>query len=776
MDSQKSQSTAASAAAIKETLPPYRDPALPTADRVADLLSRMTLAEKVAQMLCLWKQRDQILMPGSLIPNQQALREQCGDGMGQMARPSDLNGGLAPEALAELTNALQHFFVVETRLGIPVLFHEECLHGLVAHDATSYPQPIGLASTFNPGLVQEIFGAIAAAARCRGTHLALAPVVDIMREPRWGRAEETFGEDPYLSAQMGIAAVLGLQGNGDYKDKEHLLATLKHFTGHGEPESGANVGPANISERVLRDFFFYPFRQVVKKARPAAIMPSYNEIDGVPSHANTWLLKKVLREEWGYEGMLISDYFAITELHGKTDSVSHGVAADKSEAALLAARAGVNIELPDRDCYPLLTGLVQSGHLAESVIDELVRPLLYYKFQMGLFEDPYVDLAKIRNSERLVRERRLALRAAQETITLLKNEGNLLPLAPARYRSIAVIGPNANREMLGGYSGKPRFYRTVLEGIIEKCGSTTQVLYSEGCKLTVDGSWWQDEVILPDPEENRAAIAAAAAVAQQSDLVILVLGGNEQTSREAWATNHLGDRTSLDLPGQQLELIQAVMATGKPIVLLLINGRPNSITAIEKEIPAILECWYTGQETGYAVADVLFGDYNPDGKLPVTIPRSVGHLPCFYNHKPSARRGYAFDDISPLYAFGYGLSYTTFALKNVRLDRSVISADESTSLRLEIKNTGSRRGAEVVQMYIRDKFSSVTRPVKELRGFCKVELAPGESREVVLAITPDDLAFTGMDMVHRVEPGDFEIMVGASSRDEDLLRLTLQVQ
>ncbi|OPZ71305.1 MAG: Periplasmic beta-glucosidase precursor [bacterium ADurb.Bin478] len=760
----------------QKATPDYKNPQLDIEYRVSDLLKRMTLEEKVAQMLSLWKQREQILIAGTTLPDKKGLHEQCGHGLGQITRPGDLNGGLSPAATVELTNALQKFFIEETRLGIPVIFHEECLHGLVASDATSYPQPIGLASTFNPGLIEEIYSAVAADARSRGVHQALTPVIDVMREPRWGRVEETYGEDPYLTAQLGIAAVKGFQGDGTFKDKKHVLATLKHFTGHGEPESGSNIGPANISERVLRDFFFYPFRHVLNSAQPAAVMPSYNEIDGVPSHANTWLLQTVLRKEFGFKGMIVSDYFAITELHGKDDSVSHGVAENKTEAAYLAAKAGVNIELPDRDCYPHLIDLVRSGRLEESLIDELVRPLLYYKFKLGLFEDPYVDAADLLTDQRLAQERSLALRAAHETIVLLKNEQDLLPLNVNRVSTLAVIGPNADRQLLGGYSGKPRHSSTVLEGIKAKVGKAVRVLYSEGCKITVNGSWNQDEIILPDVNENAKAIAEAAEVAGQADVVMLVLGGNEQTSREAWAKNHLGDRTSLDLPGQQHELVQAVLQKGKPVVVLLFNGRPNSITSIEKNISAILECWYLGQETGRAVADVLFGDYNPGGKLPVTIPRSVGHIPCFYNHKPSARRGYVFDDISPLYPFGYGLSYTTFGFSNVRLEKSTIARDESTAVLAEVKNTGKRAGTQVVQMYIRDCYSSVTRPVKELRGFSKIELTPGESKQVRLEITPELLAFTALDMQHKVEPGEFEIMVGSSSRDEDLITVRLVVE
>lgn len=759
-----------------ETMAAYKNPALPIPQRVNDLINQMTLEEKVAQMMCIWKQRALIIDVETGILNRDALRQHFYNGIGQMARLSDLAGGLAPTTMAELANQLQAFFTQETRLGIPVVFHEECLHGLAGKNATSYPQPIGLAATFDPQLIEEIYTAVAADARSRGAHQALAPVVDIMREPRWGRAEETFGEDPYLTAQMGIAAVRGFQGDGQFTGKTRIMATLKHFTGHGEPESGSNIGPANISERVLRDIFFYPFRQAIKKANPASIMPSYNEIDGVPSHANVWLLKKVLREEWGFSGFLTSDYYAITEMHGKEDSVSHCLAADKREAALLAARAGVNIETPESDCYTHLVELVRSQRLDESILDQLLYPILYYKFKLGLFEDPFVDPALVQNEKRLQAERPLALRAAQETITLLKNEAHLLPLDMKKLGTLAVIGPNADRVMLGGYSGKPAYYCSVLKGIEEKAGQAVRVLYSEGCKITVNGSWWQDDIVLPDPEENKRLIAEAATVAQQADVVVMVLGGNEQTSREAWAKNHLGDRTSLDLPGQQNELIQAVAATGKPMILLLFNGRPKSITAIEKLFPAIIECWYLGQETGYAVADVLFGDYNPGGKLPVTVPRSVGHLPCFYNHKPSARRGYVFDDITPLYPFGYGLSYTTFAFSDIRLEKNKINVDESTRVLVDVRNSGHRSGTEVVQMYIHDMYSSVTRPVKELRGFARIELKPGERKTVALDITPDDLAFTTISMEHKVEPGEFEIMVGNSSRDEDLLKVILQVQ
>lgn len=753
----------------------YRNPGQPIKDRVVDLLSRMTLEEKVAQMLCLWGQKKAMLCDdgGDLSPEK--LDRNLKHGIGQIARLSDTNGGKDPRAMAELANSLQKFFVEETRLGIPVIFHEECLHGLAAQDATSYPQPVGLASTFNPELVEEIYSAIAEDTRGRGAHQALTPVVDVARDPRWGRVEETFGEDPYLVSRMGIAAVKGFQGDASFTDKKRLIATLKHFAAHGQPESGTNCAPANVSERLLRDTFLYPFKEVITKANALSVMASYNEIDGVPSHANKWLLQDVLRNEWGFEGFLVSDYYAVTELHRREEAISHSLAGNKGEAAALAVAAGVNMELPDPDCYPELVRLVREGVVSESSIDRLVGPLLRCKFLLGLFEDPYVDPGLVRNEERLEAERSLALRAARETITLLRNENGVLPLQLKRNGTIAVIGPNADRLLLGGYSGTPKYFVSVLQGIRERAGSDVRVVYSEGCKITVGGSWNDDAVTLPDPEEDRKAIAEAVAVARAADMIVLALGGNEQTSREGWSKVHLGDRANLDLVGMQNALAEAIVETGKPVVVLLFNGRPNSITFIGAHIPAILECWYLGQETGRAVAEVLFGDRNPGGKLPMSIPRSAGHIPCFYNYKPSARRGYLFDDVSPLYPFGYGLSYTSFTFGDARLEKSVIRAGETTTLFVDVRNTGERSGDEVVQMYVRDRVSSVTRPVKELKGFEKVHLEPAESKTVALEIGPDQLSFTDIHKEWVVEPGEFEIMVGNSSRDEDLTTVVLNV-
>lgn len=755
----------------------YRTAGLPVAKRVQDLLSRMTLEEKAAQMMCVWQQKAQTLLDadGDFDFEKAGTAFQEGHGLGQVGRPSDAGTGKDARGMAELTNAIQKFFLENSRLGIPVIFHEECLHGHAALGGTSFPQPIALAATFNPQLVESLFTMTAAEARLRGAHQALTPVVDVARDPRWGRVEETYGEDPYLVSRMGIAAVRGFQGDASFRDKRRVIATLKHFVGHGQPESGMNCAPANVPLRVLRETFLYPFKQALEQGGAISVMASYNEIDGVPSHANQWLLRDVLRKEWGFQGFVVADYYAIWELGDRPDTHGHFVAAGKKEACALAVRAGVNIELPEPDCYLHLVELVREGALQESQLDDLVAPMLHWKFQMGLFDDPYVDPAEADRVVGCPEHRQLALQGAREAITLLKNDNNLLPLSLDGIQSIAVIGPNANRSLLGGYSGVPKANVTLVEGIRNKVGDRAKVVYSEGCKITVGGSWNQDEVIPSDPQEDRKQIAKAVVIAKKADLIVLAIGGNEQTSREAWSLKHMGDRTSLDLIGKQDELVKAMLATGKPVIVLLFNGRPLSINAVSQSAPAILECFYLGQETGRAVAEVLFGDFNPGGKLPITVPRSVGHLPAYYNHKPSARRGYLFDDVSPLYAFGYGLSYTTFAVKNVRLEKQTIRRDSSTRVLADVSNTGARPGTEVVQMYIRDRVSSVTRPVKELKGFERVPLQPGETKTVAFEITPDRLAFYDIDMQYIVEPGEFEIMVGTSSRDQDLTKITLTV-
>jgi beta-glucosidase len=748
-----------------------------TAKRVQELLRQMTLEEKAAQMMCVWQQKAETLLDadGNFDLKKAKSAFKHGRGIGQVGRPSDAGKGKDARAMAELTNAIQKFFIENSRLGIPVIFHEECLHGHAAPGGTSFPQPIGLAATFDPELVEELFAMTAAEARLRGTHQALTPVVDVARDPRWGRVEETYGEDPFLVSRMGIAAVRGFQGDRKFKDKRHVIATLKHFAAHGQPESGMNCAPANVSERVLRETFLFTFKEALDKGEAISVMASYNEIDGVPSHANRWLLRDVLRKEWGFKGFIVSDYYAIWELGYRPDTHGHFVAKDKKESCELSVKAGVNIELPEPDCYLHLVELVRKGVLKEAELDELVAPMLHWKFEMGLFDDPYVDPGEADRVVGCDEHTVLALRAARETITLLKNDG-AAPLNLDSIKTLAVIGPNSNRSLLGGYSGTPKRDVTVLDGIKAKVGKRAKVLHAQGCNITVGGSWNQDAVTASDPADDRKLIAEAVKVARKADVIVLAVGGNEQTSREAWNLQHMGDRARLELPGLQDELIKAMVATGKPVIAFLFHGRPNAIQYLAESVNALFECWYLGQETGHAVADALFGDHNPSSKLPITVPRSAGHLPAFYNYKPSARRGYLFDDVTPLFPFGFGLSYTTFAIDNVRLAKKKMKRDGAARVLADVTNTGARVGAEVVQMYIRDRVSSVTRPVKELKGFQKVRLEPGEKITVAFDVTPDLLAFWDVNMKYVVEPGEFEIMVGSSSLDSSLQKVILTVE
>jgi len=743
---------------------PYRNANLPVEQRTADLLARMTLEEKIAQMGGAWENKQFhpdakdlfVDDKGAFLPDHAEVLLK--NGVGEMSRPSENRG---PLAMAEFTNTMQRWLKEHTRLGIPVLYHEECLHGHAAPKGTSYPVPIGLASTWDPSLVFDIFTATAAEVRARGAQQCLTPVLDLARDPRWGRTEETYGEDPYLVSRLGVSAIQGFQGVGPFIDESHVLATAKHFAVHGQPEGGTNVAPGNYSERVIREYFLKPFESAVKEGHVESVMASYNEIDGIPSHSNKHLLDDILRQEWGFKGVLVSDYFGIAELVRV-----HHVAASNEAAAKIALESGVDLELPFVEGYATLADQVKQGEISEAYIDRAVARILRVKFLAGLFDNPYVDphyAEKITNNPE---HQKLALKAAHEAIVLLKNQNNLLPLDKTKYKKIAVIGPNAADVHLGGYSGTPGRGVSVLQGIKTKVGTANEVLYSEGCKITETfPDWDADKVVLGDPALNAKRIQEAVKVAEKADLVILALGGNEQTSREAWAPNHQGDRDNLDLLGNQDELVKAILATGKTTVVFLQHGRPNSINYIAEKIPAIVEGWYLGQEGGTAIADVLFGDYNPGGKLPITVPRSTGQLPDYYYQKPSAKREYLGSTTLPLYSFGWGLSYSTFKYANIRATPDSIGVEGTAKVFVDVTNTGRMAGDEVVQLYIRDEVSSVTRPVKELRGFRRVPLAPGETRTVEFTLGFAELAFLNRDMHKVVEPGNFKIMIGGNSVD-----------
>lgn len=665
-----------------------------------------------------------------------------------------------------------------TRLGIPIMFHGEALHGAVRKGATSFPQAIALGSTWDPDLLEKMFGVVAIETRAAGNALVLAPVLDLSRDPRYGRVEEMYSEDPLLTARMGVAAVRGLQGTSSNFDENHVIATAKHFV-HGQPENGTNVGPNDFSERTMRQIFMYPFEQAVKQAHIGAVMPSYNENNGgIPSSANPWLLRKVLRQEWGFNGITVSDYLAVEQLA----NLQH-VVPDLAEAGVLALKSGVDMELPAPAAYPKLTDAIRSGKLSQKDLDEAVARVLTMKFRAGLFEHPYTDAQK---AETLVGNKEhgeLARKVADESIVLLKNEKNMLPLDPAQIKTIAVIGPNANKVRQGTYSGIPPYFVTILDGIRHRVEPNVKVVYAEGCEISLPDQSPQmnsmSPYIAPKEATDDKLLQEAVEVARSADVIILALGDNEVITRESieqmgpGAPPSLGDTDTLQLPGKQNELVNQIAKLGKPAVAVLLNGRPFAITELTKQVPAIVEGWYLGQETGNAIAGVLFGDVDPSGRLPVTIPRSVGQLPVFYYKTPAARRGYVFNDNSPLFPFGFGLSYTTFDISTPVADRAQIARNGKAQVSVTVTNTGKRAGDQVVQMYIHHPVSSVVQPVILLKGFKRVHLEPGASQKVTFEVGPDELSFLDANMQRVVEPGKVDVQIGANSAETSTVQLTV---
>ncbi|MGD2034913.1 MAG: glycoside hydrolase family 3 N-terminal domain-containing protein, partial [Bacteroidales bacterium] len=627
--------------------------------------------------------------------------------------------------------------------------------------ATSFPQAIALGSTWDTALIRQVYSVTSLEASANGVTQFLSPVIDLARDPRWGRTEECFGEDPYLVACMGLAAVSSFQGTGEIIDTNHAAVTLKHFAGHGQPEGGRNIAPVNYSEREFRETHLYPFEVAVKKGGAQSVMVSYNEWDGVPNHINHRLLTRILREEWGFDGFVMSDGGGMDVTYR-----DHLAAKDSAESGILSINAGLDYDLGSTGCFAAMADHVTDSLVSMKAIDRAVSNILRVKFRCGLFDNPYVDVNRAEKILNRKEHKALALKAAREGMILLKNEEDILPLDPSKIRTLAVIGPNASGIHLGGYSPIPMKGVSVLEGIKEFAGDKINILYAEGCKITLnDEVHWRvnENPILSSAETDGKLIREAVMTARKSDAVLLVLGENELINREAWSDVHLGDADNLDLAGRQEELARAILATGKPVIVLLINGRPLSINYLAESAPAIIEGWYLGQETGHAVADVLFGEINPGGKLTITFPANVGQLPCYYNRKPSRFREYVNADSAPLYPFGYGLSYTTFQYKKLTFSEREISVGDSLLVTVNITNTGTREGDEIVQLYIHDLISVPTRPVQELKDFRRITLKAGESKKVSFLITPEKLAALDLDMEREVQPGDFAIMVGTSS-------------
>jgi beta-glucosidase len=751
----------------------YRDATRGIEIRVKDLISRMTLDEKLAQMGSIFV--PPLLEDGKFSPDKAG--KLIGKGIGHISAAAR-SSGRSPGGLAALNNEIQEFLRERTRLGIPAIVHEECLNGFRAKGATIFPQNIGLASAWEPELINEITGVIRQQMRGTGVHQGLAPVADIARDPRWGRTEETFGEDPYLGAAMTVAYVTGLQGEDI---SQGVVATLKHFAGYGLPEGGLNCAPAHLPPRLLREVYLYPFEKAIKAGGALSLMNAYHEIDGIPCAASKELLTDILRGEWGFKGVVVSDYAAIPQLE-----TNHRVCAGKGEAARLALEAGIDIELPKTDCYGEdLKRQVEGGWVPESLIERAVERILSLKFRLGLFENPYVNEKEAGKIIDTAGQRRLAREAARKSIVLLKNDNNLMPL-DKNIRTIAVIGPSADsrRNLMGDYTypsaeglgitagNESREANTgrkggengdgvttpevvsILAGIKSKVVAGTKVIYARGCEINGD---------------SEKGFIEAVAAARQADAVVVAVGGKSGLGLDS-TCGEMRDRAVLGLPGVQDKLVKAVHETGTPVVLLLINGRPYKLGWMAEKIPAIVEAWLPGEEGGNAVADVIFGDCNPGGKLPVSFPAEEGQIPAYYGHKPTGRRSFAWGDYvetgaRPLYEFGHGLSYTTFELSGLAITPEKVAMNGELAVKIDVKNTGRRAGDEVVQLYINDVTASVTRPVKELKRFRRVNLKPGEKKTVAFRLPVEDLSFYNRQMKKGVEAGVFKVMVGTSSTD-----------
>ncbi len=751
---------------------PFRNAALPAEARARDLLARMTLPERLAQIAGVWSTS---LRDADEFSVEKAQRE-LAHGIGHVTRIGAATT-LRPAESARFANQIQRFLREETRLGIPAIVHEESCAGFVARDATCFPQALGLAATFEPSLVEAMGRVIRAQMRAVGAHHTLAPVLDVARDPRWGRTEESFGEDPYLVAQMGIAYVRGVQGDDL---AQGVVATGKHFLGSAASEGGLNWAPVHLGPRELLDVYAFPFEAAIAEARLASVMNAYHELDGVPCGAAPDLFEELLRQRLGFDGVVVTDYFTIPTL-----ASYHHIAADKGEAACLALAAGMDVELPARDGYgaPLEEALRQ-GRVDPALVDRAALRVLRQKLELGLFEHPFVDEGRAPSLYDTPDQRALARELAVKSMVLLKNEGDLLPLDPA-LRRLAVIGPSADsiRLLQGDYhypthleilhgaidendlSPRPKQGQvnlaqhfppmvSLLEGIRAAFSPATKIVHARGCETT---------------GASTAGFVEAVAAARDAEVAILAVGGKSGLVAGCTSGESV-DRATLGLPGVQQALVEAVVATGTPTVLVLVDGRPLALPWIAEHVAAVLVAWLPGEEGGNAVADVLLGRAGPGGRLPIAFPASEGQLPVFYGHKPSGGRShwkgsYADGSTKPLFAFGHGLSYTRFGYGDLAVTPDRVGPDGVVTISAKIVNQGDRAGEEVVQLYVRDEVASVTRPVQELRGFLRLALEPGERRRVCFELHASQLAFHDARGARVIEPGAVEVMLGASSAD-----------
>ena len=717
-----------------KTKPIYLDPAYTPDQRAEDLLGRMTLEEKVHQLSSYapWISKrtwEEIFLDKSGKFSEGKARRFIGrQGIGQL---TCMLHNMSPRQGAAAAKALQRFVAARTRLGIPVMIHDEGLHGLTANNSTSFPQSMGLAATWNPALMERVGTAIGAESRTRGIHQILAPTVNLTRDVRAGRTEETYGEDPHLASRMAVAFVKGVQSRG-------VAVTLKHFVANFCGDGGRDSGEIHLSERQLREVFFPVFEAAVREGGALSVMTAYNALDSIPCTSHRWLLTDVLRNEWGFRGFVVSDYVSVDHIEA-----IHRVARSPGECGKQAVEAGMDVELPHMICFEKMLPLAEKGQVSAEAIDAAVRNVLRVKFQLGLFEGAGGDPAAAAKVANCPEHRALALTMAQQGIVLLKNEKEVLPLGRDA-RSIAMIGPNADAERLGGYSTNVTRVVTPLKGLRARVGRGVKVGFAQGCE--VDG-------------DSKDGFARAVKLAAASDVAVLVMGNALHTEGEN------RDRSNLDLPGVQEDLIEAVIATGTPVIVVLVSGCAVTMGRWLDKVPAVLHAWYPGEEGGHALADILLGRVNPSGRLPVTLPKTVGQLPLCYSYKPDGR-GHDYNDLRgepARFPFGHGLSYTTFKYANLRISPKRIAPGGSVRVRVDVSNTGGRKGDEVVQLYLKDCHGSISRPNKELKAFTRVSLRPGRKTTVEFTLGEKELRFLDRHLEYVVEAGAFEVQVGGSS-------------
>lgn len=732
----------------------YKDPAAKVKDRVKDLLERMTLEEKIAQLS---EASCDNLKEDNQAKTRQFSFDKFKNGVGTIDGFT-----LSVKEYANAVNNIQYFLINKTRLGIPAIFLSECLHGLVQNGATIYPQSISMASSWDPDLVWQVGCRIRKEVKAIGASQVLSPDLDLARELRWGRVEETYGEDPYLASRMGVAMIKGLQ-EGDKPDGTLLIANAKPFLTYSAPYGGLNLASTPGGWYDLYNTYLPPFKAAIQDAEVLSVMTAYNSYDGEALNANKEIYTDLLRNKLGFKGYVYSDWAAVSMLHD-----FHKVADTRATAGKLAIEAGVDLEAPAPECFQYLDSLVSKKIVSMKTIDQAVARILYVKIISGLFEHPFVDTSKIKENMHVQESVSLSKKIADESIVLLKNEKKLLPLDFAKIKSIAVIGPNADQVQFGDYSWSRdnKVGVTVLEGIRSLVGDKLTINYAKGCDLvSLDSS----------------GIGEAVQAAQRSDVAIVVIGTASASLARDYSNATSGegfDLSDLNPTGVQEELVRKIHATGKPTIVVLVQGKPFSIPWMKDNIPAILEAWYPGEMGGLSIAEALFGKINPSGKIPVSFPKSVGHLPCFYNHLPTDKgyykqsgeygkpgRDYVFSSPDPIWPFGFGLSYTKFLFESMQLSSDSLSFNDVLKVKVNVKNTGGREGKEVVQIYMRDEYCSVARPVKELKAFKKVNISPGETKQIELEINLKDCGYYNHHGEYLLEPGNFNIMAGSSSSD-----------